>query len=118
MIILISDLLDKPEEVMRGLKQLRSRGSEVIVFHLLDRDELEFPFEEPTLFQDLETEMKLLTDPPSVRSAYLKTIQNLIEDYRQGCASCQIDYSLFNTSMGLDRALVRYLTWREKFRLP
>jgi len=118
MIILISDLLDKPEEVMRGLKQLRSRGSEVIVFHLLDRDELEFPFEEPTLFQDLETEMKLLTDPPSVRSAYLKTIQVLIEGYRQGCASCQIDYSLFNTSMGLDRALVRYLTWREKFRLP
>ena len=118
MIILISDLLDKSEEVMRGLKQLRSRGSEVIVFHLLDRDELEFPFEEPTLFQDLETEMKLLTDPPSVRSAYLKTIQALIEGYRQGCASCQIDYSLFNTSTGLDRALVRYLTWREKFRLP
>ena len=115
-IILISDLLDKPEEVMRGLKQIRSRGSDVIVFHLLDRDELEFPFQEATLFQDLEEDLKLLTDPSSVRSAYLKTIRALVEDYRQGCASYQIDYSLFNTSMGLDRALVRYLTWREKFR--
>jgi uncharacterized protein (DUF58 family) len=116
-IILISDLLDKPDEVMRGLKQVRSRGSDVIVFHLLDRDELEFPFEEPTLFQDLEEDLKLLTDPASVRAAYLKTVQALVEGYRQGCASQQIDYSLLNTSTGLDRALVRYLTWREKFRL-
>lgn len=114
-IVLISDLLDKPEEVMRGLKQLRSRGSDVIVFHLLDRDELEFPFEEPTLFQDLEEDLKLLTEPSSIRSAYLKTIQALVEGYKQGCASHRIDYSLLITSMGLDRALARYLTWREKF---
>ncbi len=116
-IILISDLLDKPDEVMRGLKQIRSRGSDVIVFHLLDRDELEFPFEEPTLFQDMEEDLKLLTDPASVRAAYLKTVRALVEGYQQGCASQQIDYSLLNTSTGLDRALLRYLTWREKFRL-
>ncbi len=66
LIILISDLLDKPEEVIRGLKQLRSRGNDVMVFHVLDRDELEFPFEEPTIFQDLEEDLKLLTDPQSV----------------------------------------------------
>jgi uncharacterized protein (DUF58 family) len=115
-IILISDLLDKPEEVMRGLKQIRSRGSDVIVFHLLDRDELEFPFEGATLFKDLEEDLKILTDPLSLRSTYLKTINALIEGYRQGCTSYQIDYSLFETSMGLDRALVRYLTWREKLK--
>ena len=117
-IILISDLLDQPEEVMRGLKQLRSKGSDVIVFHLLDRDELEFPFKEPTLFRDLEEDIQLLTDPSTIKSAYMKTINALIEGYRQACASYLIDYSLFNTSTGLDRALVRYLTWREKFRLP
>jgi len=116
-IILISDLLDKPEEVMRGLKQLRSRGNDVMVFHLLDSDELEFPFEQPTLFIDLEEDTKLLTDPQAVRSAYLKSMNSLIEGYRQSCASYLIDYSLFNTSVGLDRALVRYLTWREKFRV-
>ena len=115
-IILISDLLDKPEEVMRGLKQLRSRGNDVMVFHLLDRDELEFPFDQPTLFIDLEEDTKLLTDPQAVRSAYLQAMNSLIEGYRQSCASYLIDYSLFNTSVGLDRALVRYLTWREKFK--
>ena len=115
-IILISDLLDKPEEVMRGLKQLRSKGNDVMVFQLLDRDELEFPFEQPTLFIDLEEDMKLLTNPQDVRPAYLKSMNSLVEGYRQSCASYLIDYSLFNTSTGLDRALVRYLTWREKFR--
>jgi len=115
-IILISDLLDKPEEVMRGLKQLRSRGNDVMVFHLLDSDELEFPFEQPTRFIDLEEDINLLTDPQAVRSSYLKSMNSLIEGYRQSCASYLIDYSLFNTSVGLDRALVRYLTWREKFK--
>jgi uncharacterized protein (DUF58 family) len=115
-IIIISDLLDKPEEVMRGLKQIRSRGSDVIVFHLLDRDELEFPFEGATLFKDLEEDLKILTDPLSLRSSYLKTINALVEGYRQGCTSYWIDYSLLETSTGLDRALVRYLTWREKLK--
>jgi uncharacterized protein (DUF58 family) len=116
LIILISDLLDESEEVLRGLKQLRSRGSDVMVFHLLDRDELEFPFEEPTLFKDMEEDIKLLTDPGSIRSAYLKEINSLIEGYKQSCASYLIDYSLFDTSIGLDQALARYLRWREKFR--
>ena len=116
MIILVSDLLDEPEEVMRGLKQLRSKGNDVMVFHLLDRDELEFPFEQPTLFIDLEEDTRLLADPQAVRSAYLESMNSLIEGYRQSCASYLIDYSLFNTSVGLDRALVRYLTWREKFK--
>jgi len=88
----------------------------VIVFQLLDRDELEFPFEESTLFEDLEEDLKLLTDPPTIRPAYQKAVQDLIEGYRQSCASYRIDYSLFDTTAGLDRALVRYLTWREKFR--
>lgn len=116
LIILISDLLDEPGEIVRGLKQLRSRGSDVMVFHLLDRDELEFPFEEPSLFQDMEEDMKLLTDPRAIRATYRKTINSLIEDYRRSCASYLIDYSVLNTSFGLDRALIRYLSWREKFR--
>jgi uncharacterized protein (DUF58 family) len=116
LIILISDLLEKPEEVIKGLKQLRSKGSDISVFHLLDRDELEFPFEEPSLFLDLEEDIHLLTDPHAIRSAYLRALNTLIEEYRRSCASSFIDYSLINTSVGLDRALVRYLSWREKFR--
>ncbi|RPJ05063.1 MAG: DUF58 domain-containing protein, partial [Deltaproteobacteria bacterium] len=115
-ILLLSDLLDEPEEVLKGLKQLRSRGNDIIVFHLLDQDELGFPFNESTLFQDLEEDLKLLADPRTVRAAYLKALQSLIENYRRSCASELIDYSLFDTSAGLDRALVRYLHWREKLR--
>lgn len=116
LVILISDLLDHPEEVVRGLKQLRSKGNDLIVFHLLDRDELEFPFEEASLFEDMEQDLKVRADPHDIRSAYLNTLHSLIETYKKACASYLIDYSLFDTSVGLDRVLTRYLTWREKFR--
>jgi uncharacterized protein (DUF58 family) len=116
LLLLVSDLLDKPEDVIRGLKQLRSKGNDLLVFHVLDRDELEFPFKEPTLFLDMEEEIKLLTDPYAIRSAYLKAIHTLIENYRESCTQNLMDYSLLDTSIGLDRALVRYLKWREKFR--
>jgi uncharacterized protein (DUF58 family) len=117
LIILISDLLDNQEGVLRGLKQLRSKGSDIMVFHVLDRDELHFPFKEPSLFQDMEEDLKILADPHAIRSAYLDTIHAIIDAYREACASSFIDYFLFDTSIGLDRALVRYLTWRSKFRI-
>jgi hypothetical protein len=113
---LISDLLDEPQAVSKGLRQLRSRGSEVIVFHLLDRDELQFPFKEPSEFRDMEEELKLFADPQAIRPAYLKTLESLIDEYRQACASHRIDYALFDTSAGLDRTLARYLNWRQRFR--
>jgi uncharacterized protein (DUF58 family) len=116
LLLLVSDLLDKPEDVIRGLKQLRSKGNDILVFHILDRDELEFPFKDPTLFLDMEEEIKLLTDPYTIRPAYLKAIHTLIENYRAACTQNRMDYSLLDTSIGLDRGLVRYLKWREKFR--
>jgi len=116
LIILISDLLDDPRAVSQGLKQLRARGSEVIVFHLLDREELQFPFKEPSIFQDMENDRRLLADPQAIRSDYLEALRSLIDAYRHTCLSHHIDYSLFDTSIGLDRALVRYLNWRQKFK--
>lgn len=116
MVILISDLLDTPEEVIKGLKQLCSRGNDIIVFQLMDHEELQFPFKEPSMFQDMEEDLKLIADPQFIRSAYLDSLRNLLDSYRQACFSRQIDYSLFDTSVGLDRPLVRYLTWRQKFR--
>jgi len=113
LIILISDLLDDPQKVLRGLKQMRSRGSDVLVFHLLDRDELEFPFDQPAIFQDLEEDLRLPTDPQVIRSAYLQTLRSLMEGYQKTCASYLIDYKLFPTTIGLDKALTRYLTWRK-----
>ncbi len=116
LVILISDLLDEPAEVIKGLKQLRSRGNDVMVFQLLDKDELEFPFEGSSLFLDLEEDLKLLADPSAIKAAYLKNLKGLIDEYRQSCASHLMDYSLWDTSVSLDRALVRYLSWRQRLR--
>jgi uncharacterized protein (DUF58 family) len=119
LVIVISDLLGDTENtaaVLRGLKQLRSRKHDVMVFHLLDKDELEFPFQDTTIFKDMEEDIRLLANPHEIRSAYLKALDNLVTEYKETCAANLIDYSLFNTTVGLDRALTRYLTWRSRFR--
>ncbi len=116
LVILISDLLAQSEGVLRGIKQLRSRGHDVIVFHVLDKDELEFPFEQPTIFRDMEEAIKVLADPHEIRSAYLKALDALVSEYREACAAQRVDYALFDTAIPLDSALVRYLTWRSRLR--
>ena len=68
------------------------------------------------MFQDMEEDLKLIADPQTIRTAYLESLRHLLETYRQACFSRQIDYALFDTSVGLDRPLARYLTWRQKFR--
>ena len=72
LVVLISDLLDDPDEVIRGLKHFQFRGIDVIVFHVLDPDEIEFPFERATRFEDLETSEEVMAVPGAVREHYLK----------------------------------------------
>src|SRR6185369_15468508 len=74
MVVLISDLLDDPESVIRGLKHFRFRGTDVIVFHILDPDEVEFPFDRATRFEDLETQDEVMAVPGVVRDHYLQEI--------------------------------------------
>ncbi len=114
--VLISDLLDEPEDIQKGLRQIRARGSEIIVFHILDRDELYFPFKEPSIFEDMEEDVKLHVDPPSIRSSYLRALNSFIDNLRETCASNIIDYKLFDTSKSLDLGLAYYLRWRERFK--
>ena len=83
MVVLISDLLDDPERVIRGLKHFQFRGTDVIVFHVLDPDEIEFPFERATRFEDLETSEEVMAVPGVVREHYLAAIGALIERYRR-----------------------------------
>src|SRR4029453_891822 len=83
MVVLISDLLDDPERVVRGLKHFRFRGTDVIVFHLLDPDELAFPVERATRFEDMETQDEVLAVPVVVRDHYLKAIGGLIDRYKR-----------------------------------
>jgi uncharacterized protein (DUF58 family) len=112
MVVLISDLLDDPERVIRGLKHFRFRGTDVIVFHVLDPDELAFPFERATRFEDMETRDEVMAVPVVVRDHYLKAIGGLIERYKQELGAAGIDYQLLTTDQPLELALLAYLSTR------
>ncbi|MGH9311818.1 MAG: DUF58 domain-containing protein [Vicinamibacterales bacterium] len=114
MAVLISDLLDEPEAVIRGLKHLRFRGTDVIVFHVLDRDELTFPFDRATKFRDLESDAEVLAVPAVVRDEYLKAIQDLCAVYEHELRVAGIDYVRLDTSQPLDFALASYLSSRAR----
>jgi uncharacterized protein (DUF58 family) len=114
MVVLISDLLDDPEQVVRGLKHFRFRGTDVIVFHVLDPDEIEFPFEKASRFEDMETGEEVMAMPVVARPHYLKAVGEFIERYRRELGSSGIDYQLLTTDQPLELALLAYLSTRAR----
>jgi uncharacterized protein (DUF58 family) len=114
MVVLISDLFDDPAEVIRGLKHFQFRGNDVIVFHILDPHETDFPFERATRFEDLETSEEIMAVPGAVRDHYLKEIGGLVERYRRELGACGIDYQLLSTKHPLELALLSYLSTRAR----
>jgi uncharacterized protein (DUF58 family) len=112
MMIIISDLLTARDGLLRGLKLLRSRGHDVMVFHLLDDDELDFPFTGPTRFEGLELPDTLRCNPRALREGYLKAMGDYLDEVRLGCARHNVDYALLRTSQPLDAALAAYLSNR------
>ncbi len=114
LIVLISDLYDDPEAVDRALHHFRARRHEVIVFHVLDKAELELPFPQTAEFVDMETGERLQVDPAYVRDDYRRQIEEFLARYRRVCADCQFDYVLSNTAVPLDLMLSRYLEKRNR----
>ncbi len=114
LIILISDLYDEPEEVLSGLQHFKFTGNDVIVFHLADNAELEFPFGSVTEFIDPETGERIITAPDSVRAEYKSEMDKFFGTLRQGCADLRVDYKLLDTSTPLELALSEYLYQRSK----
>jgi uncharacterized protein (DUF58 family) len=114
MVVLISDLLDDPASVLDGLKHFRYRGTDVIVFHILDPYELKFPFEQAARFRDMETAEEVAAVPGSIREDYLQNIQDLIAFYRRELGLAGIDYCLLETSQPLELGLMSYLMTRRK----
>jgi hypothetical protein len=112
LVVLISDLLDDPDDVIRGLRHFRFRGTDVIVFQILDPDEIDFPFDRATRFEDLETSEEVMAVPALVRSHYLSKIQGLIDRYRRELGTAGIDYQLLKTTDSLELALLSYLSTR------
>jgi uncharacterized protein (DUF58 family) len=113
MVVLISDLLDEPERVIRGLKHFQFRGTDVVVFHVLDPHELEFPFERATRFEDMETEAEVMAVPAVVRQHYVAEMQALIDRYKRELGGAGIDYHLMTTADPLELGLMHYLSTRE-----
>jgi uncharacterized protein (DUF58 family) len=114
MVVVISDLLDEPERVVDGLRHFRFRGTDVIVFHLLDPDELTFPFERAARFRDMEIGDELMAVPAVVRAEYLAELGRTIDAYKRNLNSAGIDYRLIDTSEPLEFALMSYLSSRSR----
>jgi uncharacterized protein (DUF58 family) len=114
-VVLISDLYDDPKRVIEGLEHLRFRGNEVIVFHVMDKQELDFDFVEPVVLEDAETEEQLHVLPDVLRDEYLRQVNSHIASLREGAARNRIDYELQRTSEPLDSSLFAYLARRSQF---
>jgi uncharacterized protein (DUF58 family) len=116
LVVFISDLLDEPGRVIDGLRHFRFRGSEVIVFHLMDPAELTFPFDRASRFRDLELGDEVMAVPSVVRQDYLDAVNGAIDRYKQELGSEGIDYRLVDTSTPLEFALISYLSTRGRRR--
>jgi uncharacterized protein (DUF58 family) len=116
LIILISDLFDKPETILKSLQHFSHKRHDVIVFHVLDEYELTFPFERMTLFEGLEEYPKQLVDPRSLRKAYLEEVNKFCEEIRKGCVKQMVDYVRISTDQDLDVELTKYLAGRLSIR--
>ncbi|MHC4695802.1 MAG: DUF58 domain-containing protein [Planctomycetota bacterium] len=113
MVVLLSDLLSDVDETLTGLRRLRYRNHDVLVLHVLDHDELEFPFADRTLFEGMEdVDVQILTDPQSLRGSYLAALGGFLSRIRGACVDQRIDYALISTADGLDVALTKFLATR------
>jgi len=113
-VVVLSDLFDDVDAMLAGLKHFRHRRHEVIVFHVLDPAELEFPFDEATRFQGLEGWADLVVEPRALRRAYLDQFDRYLRRVRHGCRAAQIDHVLMRTDRSLELALSSYLASRMK----
>jgi uncharacterized protein (DUF58 family) len=112
LVILISDLMDKPEEVLSGLQHFRHRHHEVIVFHVLDPDEVEFPYHDTATFVDMESGDRITTEPWEIGARYRERLAAWQDKYRRACREQRVDYVPLDTRTPFDRALLAYLEKR------
>jgi uncharacterized protein (DUF58 family) len=112
LIIVISDLFGPIEETLMGLRHFRHRKHEVIVFHILDRHELEFPFDDLTRFDGLEGEPDMLVDPHTIRANYLREFQGFLQALQRGCREMDVDLVRMPTDQPVEQLLSAYLAAR------
>ena len=114
LVILISDLIDKQDDIIKGLRHFRHKGHEVIVFHVLDNNELNLNYNQSIQFEDLENKEIIKTDPRHIKTEYKKSISKFCKKYKIECEKNKIDYVSINTSDSIDKSLLEYLIKRNK----
>jgi uncharacterized protein (DUF58 family) len=114
LLLLVSDLYEDPQTVVDSLAPLRFRGNDLIVFHVLDPAELEFTFDVPSAFEDMENGEQLPIVPEALAAQYRSLVREHIDALMTRCSESRIDYTLLNTALPLDHALFSYLTTRDR----
>ncbi len=112
LIVLLTDFLGSDKEALRGLASLRRAGHDCLVFHVMDDDELDFPFSDPTRFEGLEFSGDLSCNPRALRDGYMASLQTFLDNIRKTCASYEADYHLVRTSHPVDATLTAFLAAR------
>lgn len=116
MVLLISDFYEEPRAVLDAIAYLRGKGNDLMVFHVLDRRELEFPFTDSANFVDLETGERMPVIPDYLRAQYRELVAEHIAALGRLLGENRIDYGLFETFKPLDQALFKYLSARERLQ--
>lgn len=114
-VVLISDFYAEPEEVFEAVGPIRFRGNDVVLFHVMDPQEIDFSFAEPSSFEDMESGDQIPVVPAKLAADYRAVVQAHIDTLTREATRKQVDYMLLNTSMPLDFALFRFLSMRERF---
>jgi uncharacterized protein (DUF58 family) len=112
LIVLISDFFDDLESIQQGLRHLRYKKHEIMAFQILDPTEIEFPFEDVTLFKGLEEAGELLTEPRALREGYIQQLALFTEELKKSCRGMHIDFQRFSSGDALDVALSQFLATR------
>ncbi len=114
LIMIFSDLLAEPEPIIKAMHQLRHRGHEIMLFHILDEAEARFPFDGMVEFEDVETPTLLTVDALGMKDDYLLAVKQFRSKYKDECLKINCDYIAIDTSVNFDKALMEYLIQRQR----
>jgi uncharacterized protein (DUF58 family) len=114
LVVVLSDLFDDRDEALARILALRARRNDLVLFHVLDPAELEFPFDDPTLFLSLEDERRIEVNAREIRESYLEEFRAFLDHTRTACTEADVDYMLVRTDEPLDAVLLRFLGRRQR----
>ena len=116
LILLLSDLLDDQQEILDGLAHLKYLEHDVLVFQILDHQELTLDYDGAIQFEDMESTDRLRVHVPSLRSAYQQRVRSFLNEIQKTLGNSAIDYCLCDTSLPMDRAMMSFLAKRRSMK--